>query len=244
MRVEEKIHVQMAAIVVGLVIGLTVAPESRASPINSPLLSITFANDAWFVAVGRCGANDEGVLASRVNQENTNALCLTPVMASRFADDATKSLIPEIGQVGGTEVIRVEAGAANSAQVRQVFTVIAAPANPLDLPVDRLSYYQAKASNCSERAHFSFTRLEDRGSHLLRGWGERDVRVNPAYDLPEGWTIEDLRRELLFEQATFRGIVERPTFDILHPFAERPLLVTVFELLPAARTADRCSVVD
>lgn len=247
MRATAKIQIQKTTLVVAFAMGLAILPERLAAQINPAFLPSSLANDAWYIAIDRCGDNADGLLSSRVNQENSKPVCLTPVIASRSADEATISVVPEIGSVGGTEIIRIEGGSANSAKVRQVFTVITTPANPLDLPVDRLSFYQATASSCSQKSRFSFTPLNNRGllgSRVLRGWGERDVRVNPAYDLPEGWTIEDLRHEVLFEQAAFRGIVERPTFDILHPFAERPLLVTVFDLLPAVRTSDKCPTED
>jgi len=198
-------------------------------------------NDEWYVALGRCGEASAGVLAAIVNTPDTSPICLSPLQAASSADAATLSAVTELGNSGGSELMRVESGASSSATVKQIFSVIAPPANPLELPVDRLQYFQATATACSGNAIFSFSTVNNR-SRTQRGWGERDVRINPVYELPTEWTIEKLRHEILFEQAAFRGIVERPTFDILHPFAERPLLVTVFDLLPAVRSTERCAI--
>lgn len=196
------------------------------------------SSDTWYVALGRCGPSNEGIYASKVNTEVSNSLCFSPAQPAPGSDSATKDSLADVGTMGGMQMIRLASGASSPAMVQQIFSLIAPPANPLELPVDRLSYFQGTASGCSGNAIFSFTKVNKGG--VQRGWGERDVRVNPVYDLPEGWTIDDLRHEVLYEQATFRGMVERPTFDILHPWAERPLLITVFDLLPATRSSDRC----
>ncbi len=214
------------------------ASATFAAGLSGPKLS---PKDGWYVALGRCGESSEGVLASKVNTAETSPVCLSPAQAATAADAATQSAVTDLGTAGGTELMRVESGATSSAKVNQVFAVIAAPANPLELPVDRLQYFQATATNCSANAMFTFSTVNDSG-RTQRGRGERDVRINPVYELPTEWTIEKLRHEIIYEQAAFRGMVERPTFDILHPFAERPLLVTVFDLLPLARSTERCAI--
>lgn len=192
-------------------------------------------NDSWYVALGRCSETSEGVLVSKVNTPDPSPVCLPSLQAASSADAATQSAVTDLGHTTGTDLLRIDA----RAQVKQVFSVIAPPANPLELPVDRLGYFQATATNCSDKAIFSFASVNG-SAPAQRGWGERDVRMNAVYELPTEWTEEKLRHEILFEQAAFRGIVERPTFDILHPFNERPLLVTVFDLLPLVRSVDRC----
>jgi hypothetical protein len=162
-------------------------------------------------------------------------VCLSSIQAAASANAATQSAVTDLGNSAGTELIR----SSSTSQIKQVFSVIAPPANPLELPVDRLGYFQATATSCSSKAIFSFTSVNG-SAPTQRGWGERDVRINSVYELPTEWTEEKLRHEILYEQAAFRGIVERPTLDILHPFNERPLLVTVFDLLPLVRSADRC----
>lgn len=222
---------------VGLALGLLAqwgASADVARAQSSPRLS---ANDSWYVGLGRCGETSEGILVSKVNTPDPSPACLSSIQAVTSADAATQSAVAELGNTAGTELIRID----STSQVKQVFSVIAPPANPLELPVDRLGYFQATATSCSGKAIFSFASVNGSGP-TQRGWGERDVRINPVYELPTEWTEEKLRHEILFEQAAFRGIVERPTFDILHPFNERPLLVTVFDLLPLVRSADRCAL--
>jgi hypothetical protein len=194
-------------------------------------------SDSWHVGLGSCGETNEGVLLSKVNTPDPSPVCLPAIQAAASADAATQSAVTDLGKTSGTELIRLD----SKSQVKQVFSVIAPPANPLELPVDRLGYFQATSTNCSSKAIFSFTSVNGKNP-TQRGWGERDVRINAVYELPTEWTEEKLRHEILFEQAAFRGIVERPTFDILHPFNERPLLVTVFDVLPLARSADRCDL--
>ncbi len=221
-----------------MAIGLLTHFAAAAEPVQAQSSAKLSANDSWYVALGRCGENAEGVLSSKVNMPESNPVCFAPVQTAPSADAATQAAVVDIANAGGTELIRVETKDLPTATIKQVFTVIAPPANPLELPVDRLQYYQASATDCSGKAIFSFTTVN--GKQTQRGWGERDVRINPVYELPTEWTLEKLRQEILFEGASFRGIVERPTFDILHPFAERPLLVTVFDLLPLVRSTERC----
>ncbi len=201
------------------------------------------SSDVFYVAVGRCGSAGAGVSVSKVNAVAAPR-CLAGVVPSSGVDAATGSAVPGVGTAPGTEVVRVEAGATSPARVRQLFSIVTPPANPLDVPVDGLQFFQATASSCTTASITTFAPVNDAGflgSKVQRSWGDGDVRVNAAYPLPVGWTDARLRHEVLYEQAAFRGIVERPTFDILHPFAERPLLVTVFDLLPVVRSADRCT---
>lgn len=207
----------------------------------SPALA---AQDGWYVALGPCELDSAGLLVSRVNAPNAAPECLTTVIPSAAADAATQLAVADLGRDPGRDLLRIEADSRAPSKVRQIFTVVGTPANPLETPVDRLQFYQGSATGCKASALFSFSSLNNAGlfaKGTLRAWGETDVRVNAVYDLPEGWTLERLRYEVLYEQAAFRGIVERPTFDILHPRAERPLLVTVFDLLPTVRSTNRCS---
>jgi hypothetical protein len=225
------------SIAMGLALGLWAQWGAGADRAEAQVSLRLSANDSWHVGLGRCGETNDGLLLSKVNKSDSSPVCLPSLQAAASADAATQSAVLELGNSSGTELIRID----SASQVRQIFSVIAPPANPLELPVDRLGYFQATATNCSDKAIFSFASVNGSGP-TQRGWGERDVRINPVYELPTEWTEEKLRHEILFEQAAFRGIVERPTFDILHPFNERPLLVTVFDLLPLVRSTDRCAL--
>lgn len=218
----------------GLALGLLAHWGASADVARAQSSARLSANDSWYVGLGSCG--ETGVLLSKVNTPDPNPVCLSSIQAAASADAATQAAVTDLTNTAGTELIRIN----SASEVKQVFSVIAPPANPLELPVDRLGYFQATATSCSNKAIFSFTSVNGSGS-TQRGWGERDVRINAVYELPTEWTEEKLRHEILFEQAAFRGIVERPTFDILHPFNERPLLVTVFDLLPLVRSEDRCA---
>lgn len=220
----------------GLALGLLAQWGASAEPAHAQSSARLSASDSWYVGLGRCGDTNEGLLVSKVNTPDPSPVCLSSIQAAPSADAATQAAVTDLVTTSGTDLLRLD----TASQVKQVFSVIAPPANPLELPVDRLGYFQATATSCSSKAIFSFASVNG-SAPTQRGWGERDVRINSVYELPTEWTEEKLRHEVLYEQAAFRGIVERPTFDILHPFNERPLLVTVFDLLPLVRSADRCA---
>jgi hypothetical protein len=209
---------------------------------STTLSSMVYAAaDAWYLVKGPCSSSELGLSVEKLNAPEALETCLDSVQASSRADVATQDALQRVDDAAATAVVRVEADIREPALVSEVYETIAGPIVPLQ--VDRLRYYQASAAACDPKAVVSFRAVHDSGLFGLkvqRGRGERDIRVNTIYELPTEWTLERVRHEILYERALFRGIVERPTFDILRPNAERPLLVTVFDVLPRVRSEDAC----
>jgi hypothetical protein len=199
------------------------------------------ATDAWYLSQGACPSSATVIAATQLNAKDATETCLGPLQSSLRADPATKDAVQHIGETSATTVLRVVGGVKTPAVISEVYETIAGPIVPLQ--VDRLQYYQATVASCDPKASFSFRAVNDSGLFGLkvqRGRGERDIRVNTIDELPTEWSLERVRYEILYERAVFRGLVERPTFDILRPDAERPLLVTVFDVLPRVRSQDSC----
>jgi hypothetical protein len=190
------------------------------------------------------GSCTNGVVAARVNRSDS-ATCRPHVVPAAGADHATSDSVAALGELSNLELMRVERGANNTiTPVGQVFHPATSLFAPLEQAVSGQRFFQVRASDCTDKASFSAFPLNDVGVfgfNIQRARGFGDIRVSYARPFPPELTEQRVRHEVLYEQATFRGMVERPTFDILHPYAERPLLITVFDLLPVERDQDRCA---
>jgi hypothetical protein len=215
-----------------LVAGCASAPEESAQSTKEQELNV-LRREGFHVALGRCA----GIQAKLVNRATAAETCIAPVRAN---DAATAAALPTIGRSRGEALFHAERPFGQTATtVLAIFRPVAPLYRALDAN-DPLRFYQVTASSCAESARFDAADLNVVFFGTKTAWGMRDIRVTYARELPAGWDEDRVRREVLYERAAFRGNVERPTFDILHPDAERPLLVTVFDLLPVVRSANRC----